>query len=56
VAGAAPSHAAKPPGGAALLIQGEIMAEPRDEQILNRAYQIWEQNGKPDGREDEFWK
>jgi len=32
------------------------MAEPRDEQILNRAYQIGEQNGKPDGREDEFWK
>ena len=31
------------------------MEIPTDEQILNRAYQIWEQNGKPDGREDEFW-
>jgi len=31
-------------------------AEPRDEQILNRAYKIWEDNGKPGGREDEFWQ
>jgi hypothetical protein len=31
------------------------MSEPRDEQILNRAYKIWEANGKPDGREDEFY-
>ena len=29
--------------------------EPRDEQILNRAYKIWEDNGKPEGREEEFW-
>jgi hypothetical protein len=32
-----------------------MMSEPRDEQILNRAYKIWEQHGKPEGREDEFW-
>jgi DUF2934 family protein len=25
------------------------------EQILNRAHELWEQNGKPDGREDEFY-
>ena len=31
------------------------MTEPRDEQILNRAYKIWEQHGRPEGREDEFW-
>ncbi len=30
--------------------------EPREEQILNRAYKIWEANGKPGGREDEFWQ
>jgi Protein of unknown function (DUF2934) len=31
------------------------VSEPRDEQILNRAYKIWEDNGKPGGREDEFY-
>ena len=31
------------------------MVEPRDEQILNRAYKIWEAHGKPGGREEEFW-
>lgn len=31
------------------------MTEPRDEAILNRAYKIWEQNGRPEGREDDFW-
>jgi hypothetical protein len=30
--------------------------EPREEQILNRAYKIWEDNGKPEGREEEFWQ
>ena len=30
------------------------MPEPRDEQILSRAYKIWEANGKPEGREEEF--
>ncbi len=32
------------------------MAELRDEEILSRAYEIWERNGKPEGREDEFWQ
>ena len=32
------------------------MSEPRAEQILNRAYKIWEDNGKPGGREDEFYQ
>ena len=31
------------------------MTEPRDQQILNRAYKIWEENGRPENREDEFW-
>ena len=30
------------------------MASPTDKEIVNRAYEMWEQNGKPDGREDEF--
>ena len=31
------------------------MAFPTDEQIRIRAHQLWEQAGKPDGREQEFW-
>jgi hypothetical protein len=31
------------------------MAYPTDEQIRIRAHQLWEQAGKPEGREDEFW-
>jgi hypothetical protein len=27
-----------------------------DEQIRKRAHQLWEQAGKPEGREDEFWQ
>ncbi len=31
------------------------MAYPTDEQIRTRAHELWEQAGKPQGREDEFW-
>jgi hypothetical protein len=31
------------------------MAYPTDEQIRIRAYELWEQAGKPEGREEEFW-
>jgi hypothetical protein len=31
------------------------MAFPTDDQIRNRAHQLWEQAGKPDGRGGEFW-
>jgi hypothetical protein len=31
------------------------MTFPDNEQIRTRAHQLWEQAGKPDGREDEFW-
>jgi hypothetical protein len=32
-----------------------MMGEPTEQQIRNRAYEIWEREGKPKGREDEFW-
>jgi hypothetical protein len=32
------------------------MTNPTEKEIMNRAYEIWEQNGKPEGREDEFWQ
>jgi Protein of unknown function (DUF2934) len=31
------------------------MVYPTDEQIRERAYQLWEKFGRPDGRNDEFW-
>jgi len=31
------------------------MAHPTEEQIRKRAFELWEQVGKPEGREDEFW-
>ena len=31
------------------------MPEPSERQILERAYQIWERRGRPEGREDEFF-
>ncbi|MGJ4948020.1 DUF2934 domain-containing protein [Bradyrhizobium sp. HKCCYLS20291] len=26
-----------------------------EERIRERAHRLWEQSGRPDGREDEFW-
>jgi DUF2934 family protein len=31
------------------------MEKPSKEQIIHRAYELWEQNGKPEGRDDEFY-
>ena len=31
------------------------MEQPTKEQILHRAYQLWEQAGQPAGRDDEFY-
>jgi hypothetical protein len=31
------------------------MPEPTEKEILNRAYEIWERSGRPEGREDEFF-
>jgi hypothetical protein len=31
------------------------MARPTDDEIRVRAHQLWEQAGKPDGRDEEFW-
>lgn len=27
----------------------------REQRILERAYQLWEEAGRPDGRDNEFW-
>ena len=31
------------------------MKQPTKEQIIHRAYELWEQAGKPEGRDDEFY-
>jgi hypothetical protein len=31
------------------------MAKPTEDQIRERAQIIWEENHRPDGRDDEFW-
>ena len=32
------------------------MTQPTEDQIKQRAYEIWERHGKPEGKEDEFWQ
>ncbi|WP_439369805.1 DUF2934 domain-containing protein [Bradyrhizobium sp. PMVTL-01] len=32
------------------------MEKPTEDRIRTRAHQLWELAGKPDGREDEFWR
>ena len=35
------------------------MAEPEktiEERVRDRAYALWEKNGRPDGRSDEYWQ
>jgi Protein of unknown function (DUF2934) len=32
------------------------MPEPTEQEIRERAHQIWERHGKPEGREEEFWQ
>jgi hypothetical protein len=34
----------------------EKMEKPTEEQIRNRALDLWEQAGKPEDRDEEFWQ
>jgi len=31
------------------------MDQPTDDKLRERAHQLWEQAGRPEGRQDEFW-
>lgn len=35
--------------------QGTAMQKPTDDQIRQRAQEIWERNQRPEGRDEEFW-
>lgn len=32
------------------------MPEPTEKEIKARAYQLWEEAGRPENREEEFWQ
>jgi Protein of unknown function (DUF2934) len=32
------------------------MSEPSRKEIESRTYELWEKNGRPAGREEDFWK
>ncbi|PSO21590.1 DUF2934 domain-containing protein [Bradyrhizobium sp. MOS003] len=31
------------------------MSEPTEQDIRERAHRLWEQAGRPEGRDEEFW-
>ena len=41
--------------GAAQPSQSDSGAEPREQKIRRRAYELWEQDGRPAGRDDDYW-
>jgi hypothetical protein len=42
-------------GGRAAYTRGNSMPSDLDDRIRNRAHQLWEESGQPEGREMEFW-
>jgi hypothetical protein len=38
-----------------LLERARAMVKPDEEKIRERAREIWEENGRPAGRDEEFW-
>ncbi len=45
-----------PPRVGPCFIRGdEKLSEPTEQDIRERAHRLWEQAGRPEGRDDEFW-
>ena len=38
-----------------LIQKARALVKPAEERIRKRARQIWEENGRPTGRDQEFW-
>ena len=56
VHGSAPYEPPSLPDGAVLNpLRKYTMKKPTKEQVIHRAYELWEQAGKPEGRDDEFY-
>jgi hypothetical protein len=48
-------HRAQAGEHAEIIETEQTMTKPTEEQIRQRAHELWEQNHRPDGRDDEFW-
>ena len=35
--------------------RASALAKPNENRVRRRARQIWEENGRPNGRDEEFW-
>lgn len=44
-----------PQGGSCSNSEEILVAEPSKQEIDARAYQLWEQAGRPEGQEAKFW-
>ena len=56
VHGSAPYEPPSLPDGPVLNpLRKYTMKKPTKEQVIHRAYELWEQAGKPEGRDDEFY-
>ena len=44
-----------PPIQAGPCLLEKRMTKPKEKEIAARAYKLWEENGRPEGKEDEFW-
>jgi len=49
-----PAHSATP-SGAPRRSKRERSADLREQKIRRRAYELWEQDGRPAGRADDYW-
>jgi len=49
-----PAHSATP-SGAPQRSKRERSADLREQKIRRRAYELWEQDGRPAGRADDYW-
>ena len=54
-AGTSPPQVPIRPRWVVLQLGEIVVAEPSKQEIDARAYQLWEQAGRPEGREAEFW-
>jgi hypothetical protein len=38
-----------------LKVKEVVMENPTKEQVIHRAYELWEQAGKPEGKDEDFY-
>ena len=55
VACTAPNLRPQPPSGAVLSTGKQEMTQPTEMDIVRRAYELWQQAGEPEGKDQEFY-